>query len=97
MRKLKTAGYLLRDMASSPMDLKPARRLFRLWAAVTVLDIASVAAAVITGTWWAAAVSGAAMIFALAMLRWAAIRLSDAKRLEEKRQWERSMFEEWSR
>lgn len=97
MRKLKTAGYLLRDMASSPMDLKPARRLFRLWVAVTVLDIATLALAVITGIWWSAAVSGTAMIFALVMLRWAAIRLADAKHLEEKRAWERSMFEEWSR
>lgn len=97
MRNLKTAGYLLRDMASSPMDLKPARRLFRLWAAVTVLDIASVAAAVITGMWWTAALSGTAAIFALLMLQWAAIRVADAKHLEEKHQWERSMFEEWSR
>ena len=97
MSKVRAASRILREMASGPMDLKPARRLFRMWAAVTLIVIVNIGIAVIAGAWWSAAFSGVTLLFDLAMLRWSAIRLADAKRRQEKVDWERDMFEEWSR
>lgn len=91
------ARLRLREIATAPMDLKPARWLFWLWVAVSLFAIANSAVAVIAGAWLSAAFSGGCAIFYLVMLRWAVIRLVDAKRRQEKADWERAMFEEWAR
>lgn len=97
MGKFKAFRKLIVEIASGPMDLKPARRLYLMWTAVAIMCVVNVAVAVIFGSWVSAGLSVVNLAFGVLMLRLAAVRVADAKHREEKRKWEHSMYAEWSR
>lgn len=85
------------EVMTIPLALNKARLFFGMWTGNLVFVLLLLGVSVMHGSGLGIVIG----IFNLAVSTWmtktAARRYADAKHREEKAEWERSMYEEWSR